>query len=357
MSGVRGKYLVELCKQKDVQQTNHNKICEIIQDWNQEKVSSPVPDDVDTIMTPQFMSMFEDVFEGPIEQHEDEHFSSTRLTSPSQSTQNQIIKDVNLHITEPDSPFNYSACLATDVQKPSPMTSTPQSVEHLFSISVENYESDYNECTPMPSPYCDFSKCSQSADETLIPTTIPEDDVSEISRNILCSNPPSLIMPLGTLCNETHSVSDINPLSVSSTATSNDWTSYESSGTKNPLNRRSSKKRSDKGRRRIKHVEDWVATKRKRLCNTGQEYISRRGKVKEARKMKPICSYNCRLQCRENFSEEIRLELFTKFWGTGSHVKQWQLISKYVFQKRKKLALILKVKVFDDYIHCIIIFQ
>ncbi|CAG5016587.1 unnamed protein product [Parnassius apollo] len=247
MSGVRRKYLVELCKQKYVQQTNDNKICEILQDSNQERVSSPVPDDVDAIMTPQFMSVFEDVFQGPIEQHDDEHFSLTRLIYPSQSTQNQIINDVNLHITKPDSPIIYSLRLATNIKKPSPMILTPQSVGHLFSISVENYESDNNECTPMPSLYCNLSNCSQSADETLVPTTIPEDvDATLISENILCSNPPSLVIPLGTLCYETNSASDVNPLSVSSIATSNDCTSFESSEIKNPINRRLSKERSDK---------------------------------------------------------------------------------------------------------------
>lgn len=76
--------------------------------------------------------------------------------------------------------------------------------------------------------------------------------------------------------------------------------------------------------------------KRKRLCNTGQEYTTRKGKLKRARRLKAGCK--CKLQCSEYITDEMRKDMFTKFWNTGSHVKQWQIITKYVVRAKKKTA-------------------
>lgn len=294
-------------------------------------VSSPVPDDWDTIVTPQYMSMFENVFHEPIEQHE-ESFSTQHI-------KHQITNDVNLLTTaELNSPINtYPSSLAAGIQKPSPLTFNPQSIEPLFSCGAENYESDNNECTPIPSPGCDFSDRSDCADETLVPITTPEFiDVTLTSENVQRNEEDkSPETPLSTFGNETVHliVSDVNPSSVSSTTTSNDSATFKI-GMSTPKNKRASRTRIDKGCKRNIHSENWVATKRKRLCNMGHEYISKKGTIKEARKMKASC--NCRIRCNETFNEEMRLQLFSNFWGIGSHIKQWEFISKYVFQKKKK---------------------
>lgn len=271
------------------------------------------------------MAMFADVFEESIEQEDRTTVPSPLISSP------LVMKDVNLcTIAEFNTPFN-SPILPVGIQNPSPMLHTP---ECLFStLDVETYESDYNAHTPIPATYCDFEDSSQSVDETMVPTTTLEDaDITLTPEKNPGPNEDLLsITPLTTRFisgNETNSIYS-NPSSILSTTT---YT--ESSETSSKISTRKSKKRSDQGRKRNRHVENWQTAKRKRLCNMGQEYISKNGTIKEARKIKSSCS--CRIRCGETFGEDIRLKLFSDFWNTGSHVKQWEIISKYVYQKNKK---------------------
>lgn len=37
---------------------------------------------------------------------------------------------------------------------------------------------------------------------------------------------------------------------------------------------------------------------------------------------------NCHLQCYYKIIQEVCINLFDKFWGTGSHAKQWLIIAK-----------------------------
>ncbi|KAH9639645.1 hypothetical protein HF086_009098 [Spodoptera exigua] len=69
----------------------------------------------------------------------------------------------------------------------------------------------------------------------------------------------------------------------------------------------------------------------------GLEYTTSKGKTKAARSMKASCE-KCRLQCYNKIGYEVRVDLFDKFWRTGDHAKQWEIIAKYVIQKSKKTA-------------------
>ncbi|KAF9411145.1 hypothetical protein HW555_010007 [Spodoptera exigua] len=122
---------------------------------------------------------------------------------------------------------------------------------------------------------------------------------------------------------------------ISSPATFNDSDYSVVSTPKNT--KRRSKKRTDVGRKRLKLENDWIARKRKRLCNTGLEYTTSKGKTKAARSMEASCE-KCRLQCYNKIGYEVRVDLFDKFWKTGDHAKQWEIIAKYVIQKSKKTA-------------------
>lgn len=97
-------------------------------------------------------------------------------------------------------------------------------------------------------------------------------------------------------------------------------------------NKRRSKKRTDVGLKRLKHEDEWIVRKRKRLCNNGLEYTTSKGRTKPARSIKVSC-VNCRLQCYNKISQEVRNDLFDKFWGTDNHAKQWQILAKYAIQK------------------------
>ncbi|KAL4709212.1 hypothetical protein ACJJTC_010512 [Scirpophaga incertulas] len=232
-----------MCKETPDQLMNNDNIThDEKSNCNQERVSSPVPDDGE-IITPELLAMFEDVLQEPIEQNE----NSRMLVSPAHSTHVDVIKDVNINTwTETYSPMqSCSPNLVSVIQKPSPITLTPMSVEPLFSFSVENYESDSNEklaeplisssannCeygnefTPMPSPYCSFSDCSDNVDESLVQsrslenlTVMPESGSKEhISTDT----------PLRTISIEEHSELDINPLSIASSLISNECSSFES---------------------------------------------------------------------------------------------------------------------------------
>lgn len=310
----------------------------------------------DIAITSHFVSLFEDVFQEPIEEHKDSfpaHIKSPSRSANQVANKNFVLKDVNINLaSKTDSPINFNfSNLNCDIQTPSPINLTPQSVEPLFPSCMEKVESDSeqfaaqphntesnseynNERTPMPSPCDAFSDFGEDADETLVPIATEDCDVT-LTSSTQCNleyevNPLSVASEVPS-----NDCLDENLPSVASNTTSNDCSTFEGSETSTPrLSKRKSTKRCDKGRKRSIHVDDWINTKRKRLCNLGQEYTSRKGITKKAREMKASC--NCRLQCARTFTEEIRSELFSNFWNTGSHAKQWQIVAKYVDQKNKK---------------------
>ncbi|CAH2979961.1 unnamed protein product [Chilo suppressalis] len=200
-----------------------------------------------------------------------------------------------------------SPTFAADINKPFSIAMTPQSVEPLFSVSIDNQNCNEEDFTPVPSPYCDDNLSSDSPMDNTHRQNI------ETLSNLDSPQTSSIFSP-GTL-NE----SDYTDVST-------------------PKIKRRSKKRTDLGLKRLKHQDDWLSKKRQRLYNKGMPYISTKGIRKDARRMKAGCSTTCRLRCYEKIKDESRMELFSQFWETGSHVKQWQIIAKYVMQKNKKTA-------------------
>lgn len=84
-------------------------------------------------------------------------------------------------------------------------------------------------------------------------------------------------------------------------------------------------KRTDKPltRKRPRDPSSWKANMRKRLRQSGQEYMDSRGKLQVARgvKTKKDCT-KCKFHCRANFSENDRMVIFKEFWSQSDDEKR-----------------------------------
>lgn len=290
MSRQRAKHLVELTKKEEYSLMSVDKNSEILL-HTVDRDSSPLPAEVDN---PEFMSLYEHaMFDEPIQEHDYSTSNSASLDIVSHKNDG-VLQDINLNdLGPPNTPLSiYSPKVMTLSQKPSPLAITPASIEPLFSV-VTNDSSESLDNTPVPSPYCDFSKSSQSLNDTLVPTSCYEQTedrtlTPEIGTSAPESLPDSHVD--NSLTINTDSISEISTPcnSISSLATFNDSDYSSTSTTKNT--KRRSKKRNDVGLKRLKHENEWIARKRKRLCNTGLEYTTCKGKTKPARKYKSVVS-------------------------------------------------------------------
>lgn len=82
-------------------------------------------------------------------------------------------------------------------------------------------------------------------------------------------------------------------------------------------------------RKRKRDEKSWKDVKNKAMKNSGQEYVSKQSKKQNIEKtMRSACA--CRLKCYEKFDENLRKNIFTKFWAIGDHERQWEFIIRYV---------------------------
>ena len=95
--------------------------------------------------------------------------------------------------------------------------------------------------------------------------------------------------------------------------------------------------KTDLGRKRKRHINEWADVRRKLLTNSGKEYVSRRGKTIRAKSLKPPCPQTCKLKCSGYFTEDIRKNIFHEFWQLSDHTKQWEYINKFtkIINKRR----------------------
>lgn len=61
-------------------------------------------------------------------------------------------------------------------------------------------------------------------------------------------------------------------------------------------------------------VKSWTQKSRKKLRNSGQEYINSRAKVVTKKHVKPACT-TCAFKCRDSFTATEREELFQSYWA------------------------------------------
>ncbi|KAL1506069.1 hypothetical protein ABEB36_004267 [Hypothenemus hampei] len=84
-----------------------------------------------------------------------------------------------------------------------------------------------------------------------------------------------------------------------------------------------------KGKKKVTVQSQWKKNKIKLLRNSGKAYksLSSSGKIFEARKLKEPCGDSCRLKCSTKINEELRQEIFEKYWGLKSITRQRDFIN------------------------------
>ena len=75
-------------------------------------------------------------------------------------------------------------------------------------------------------------------------------------------------------------------------------------------------------RNRQRHPTSWKSSVRKKLRQSGKEYVDSRGKIQKAREIKTTknCA-RCRFKCSQNVSELERKSLFDDFWAMDDYQK------------------------------------
>lgn len=74
----------------------------------------------------------------------------------------------------------------------------------------------------------------------------------------------------------------------------------------------------------------WKQTVSKRLKNSGQEYMTKRGKIAPAKSMRPPCKISCRLSCSTKVSFETRSIIFKSYWELGTHQRQRDFLASCI---------------------------
>ena len=84
-----------------------------------------------------------------------------------------------------------------------------------------------------------------------------------------------------------------------------------------------------RARKRMRSIENWKKSLRKKHRNCGDEYITDRGITKARRKMKKGCGVGCRLNCHGKLLPTERESLFHAFWQQGEVTRQPEFIVKH----------------------------
>ena len=84
-----------------------------------------------------------------------------------------------------------------------------------------------------------------------------------------------------------------------------------------------------RGRKRVRSIDSWKKSLRKKHRNCGDEYVTDRGITKARRKMKKGCGIGCRLHCHDKLSPTDREKIFHAFWQLGEVTRQREFIVKH----------------------------
>lgn len=78
----------------------------------------------------------------------------------------------------------------------------------------------------------------------------------------------------------------------------------------------------------------------KLALNSGQEHVTSKGKLRQARSVKPSCHEKCARCISPKLSPQERHSIHREFWDLRDHQKQWEFIKNYVIVSapRKKFA-------------------
>ncbi|CAH0690024.1 unnamed protein product [Spodoptera exigua] len=183
------------------------------------------------------------------------------------------------------------------------------------------------EGTPMPSPV--------SGQDLTFGIPLSEDpvDAPNEERLLMQLLPSGLDLPIDTTPNVTD-----DPVNIPSLSSLISISDSEFSNSPNPSSSRKRKPtyKTDLGRKRKRHIKDWVDVRRKTLTNCGLQYVSKKGKIVPAKSMKPPCPLTCKLKCTKDFTDSMRKNIFDQFWQLSDHTKQWEFINKFTKRFDKK---------------------
>ncbi|KAF9414410.1 hypothetical protein HW555_007664, partial [Spodoptera exigua] len=183
------------------------------------------------------------------------------------------------------------------------------------------------EGTPMPSPV--------SGQDLTFGIPLSEDpvDAPNEERLLMQLLPSGPDLPIDTTPNVTD-----DPVNIPSLSSLISISDSEFSNSPNPSSSRKRKPtyKTDLGRKRKRHIKDWVDVRRKTLTNCGLQYVSKKGKIVPAKSMKPPCPLTCKLKCTKDFTDSMRKNIFDQFWQLSDHTKQWEFINKFTKRFDKK---------------------
>ena len=91
-----------------------------------------------------------------------------------------------------------------------------------------------------------------------------------------------------------------------------------------------------KPKKHIRQENMWKCNIRKANIASGKQYISKKGKGVQGRKMKPSCGPNCRLKCSSKICEEDRYILFNNYWDGK---KTWDTKRQYLVSRVSELQV------------------
>lgn len=113
-----------------------------------------------------------------------------------------------------------------------------------------------------------------------------------------------------------------------------------SPSTSNNLNQKRKLKFKTNPGKKKRCEEKWIDNIRKNILNSGQKYITRKGKRKAEKKLRPVCLQTYKLKWYEKLDTETRQNILTQFWKLSDHVKQWEYINKFSEKNKKRSVTI-----------------
>jgi hypothetical protein len=85
--------------------------------------------------------------------------------------------------------------------------------------------------------------------------------------------------------------------------------------------------------KRKRDPESWIRNKRRKLLNSGSDYINCRGKPVKGKKFSGLPLSCCKRHCYNKLSYEEGAELFKNYWGTASYDVQSGFIAGCISQR------------------------
>lgn len=111
--------------------------------------------------------------------------------------------------------------------------------------------------------------------------------------------------------------------------------------------------KTDEGKKRLVHKENWCVVQRKKCKNEGKTYTNKKGKQIAEKVIGQPCGEKCRYKCTENYDLKQREAIFSKFWELGDRNKHWNFVIKYTkkIKKRRNTTEITKHKRLYTYVY------